>query len=831
MTLDPDYMRGVRSYLAEQFRRGRPILVTGAGFSRAGYNLLGRPCPLATELASAIWDLVYPGEALEPGTPLQDIFEIARTRNASGLLQVLRTHLTIDHTKGDLAIYERLLSLPWYRWFSLNVDTLPSAVDARFVLPRPLRVIDGLPQTADVAERQGSIADSLFVVQLHGLLEKAPEGVTFGRLQYAARTNTPDPWYSTFASELMVRPAIFFGTQLDEPPLWDYIELRKSKGQRGLGEHRPRSFLITPSLLRSRAALLKGYNIEWLQMNLESFLADVVLPDLWNAKDEGLRALRALSSRAQLTDKNDARLFVVSELLDEIPKGVLDATARDFLFGAEPTWNDIRCGAATKRATDGELRRLFDGPERLLIVTGTAATGKSTCAKRLALDLHAEGRNAGWIDQFHRPRVLDIRRACERTDGPSIILIEDSDIYGDQLESLIREILVVPRLTKVVVVVRSTLVERFLAGILAMGDVAEHTISTLSDTDIDGVIGSLERYNRLGVLKNMPPAKQRLVFKEKCGSQLLVAMMEATSGVAFDDKCRGEYTQLTEPEKRFYEVACLATARRIVLQKEDLILATQQQDNAAVSILDAMITRGLLTQQGGTIRARHRMISERVLGLLIKENQLASVVSGLLFALCLKIDFSLPRRARPWRNVAALINNEYLHSLLGVDSAEQVFASVEQLLTDDFHFWLQRGALQLKFGQLLLARNFLDQAYGLEPDDLFVRVERSYMLLKFAYSFPHGPNSREMAGEAIATLTELVDGRGKEQGPVYHTLGSQGLAWSRRGALSPDERTALLALLEKKLAMGLSHIPRNPEIRELHDAIRRERIAVGASLS
>jgi len=63
---------------------------------------------------------------------------------------------------------------------------------------------------------------------------------TFPARQYGRRVPGRDPWYSMLAADLMSRVVVFVGTILDEPPLWQHLELRGSKSHGR--ELRPRSF-------------------------------------------------------------------------------------------------------------------------------------------------------------------------------------------------------------------------------------------------------------------------------------------------------------------------------------------------------------------------------------------------------------------------------------------------------------------------------------------------------------------------------------------------------------------------------------------------------------
>ena len=147
---------------------------------------------------------------------------------------------------------------------------------------------------------------------------------------------------------------------------------------------------------------------------------------------------------------------------------------------------------------------------------------------------------------------------------------------------------------------------------------------------------------------------------------------------------------------------------------------------------------------------------------------------------------------------------------------------MEIVLADNYHFWLQRGSLQVEYGNIKLAEHFLNTAYSLEQKDRYVLVERSYMRLKLAYSDPQSEKSFDIAEEAINELIGIIEEFGTRDYYPYHILGSQGLSWSRRGPLTEEKRIELLKLLNNIVGAGCKNHPQNKELIQLKDDIFKE---------
>ncbi len=208
-----------------------------------------------------------------------------------------------------------------------------------------------------------------------------------------------------------------------------------------------------------------------------------------------------------------------------------------------------------------------------------------------------------------------------------------------------------------------------------------------------------------------------------------------------------------------------------------------------------------------------------------------NVLAGLLTALCLKVDFSANRQSRPWKNVKRLLSHEYLKNVCGVTGARHVFEELETLLAREPHYWLQRSCLEIECGDAQQGELFVNQAYGLAPNDAFVRVERAYAWLKKAISAPHAVGADERVRNALDELQDLIQARGRFDSYPYHVIGSQVLAWTRVAGLAPVNRLSLLALAEQEVTNGLKIHPRNRDLQTLQQDLVRERVAVAVGLS
>ena len=130
----------------------------------------------------------------------------------------------------------------------------------------------------------------------------------------------------------------------------------------------------------------------------------------------------------------------------------------------------------------------------------------------------------------------------------------------------------------------------------------------------------------------------------------------------------------------------------------------------------------------------------------------------------------------------------------------------------------------MQAGDLSLAKNVLDQALAMAPDDYKVQTAWAYMTLKRAAMNASSINAVEQAEEAFTQLEDAIDRRGEHDFYPYHVLGSQGLSWARRAIISPDEKARLLARILGLVEEGVSRFPRQPELQQLLKDIEKERL-------
>lgn len=808
MSIDP----GTLARLGREMSKANVVLFTGAGFSRGARSTSGLPVPGVWELKRDLWRIAFPGKEANLDTEsLADIFGVAMNKSEHAVRVVLQQSFQIAGAASPDR-YRKWFAFPWYRVYTLNIDDLDEAVAAKAALPRPVKSV---PASINYVDQ----SNALLSVHLNGRLSDFPN-VTFSPTDFAERLTQTEVWYHQAVADIMTHPVIYIGTSLDESGLWQHIELRRTRQPKS-AEMRPRSYLVTPDLPESRAALLKQeFNVDWIRLREDEFF-DQVLSRLDAESDIGHRLLSE--------QRRETRPRVVLESLRDAFRPIGDDDRSSYLLGREPSVDDVTEGFAVERSFESKL---FDpgllGTAGGVFLTGTTATGKTTTAIRLAVKFEADGADVlalnpllGDLNPGHIAAELN-RAKCE------VLLIDNADVLGDRLIRLIENMQEMDPRPYLIATVRSSKLYRLdIADQLAQFGIAEATVPNLGNDDIDLLLDALSRANRLGVMAGMQLSTRRKMLRDRCGRQMVVAMYEATLGQNFHERVVSECEDLQGISRLAYGMVALTSAEGHYLSREELefglAVASNGLSNSDLNELNRLEERGLVLRRGHELRLRHRWIAETTVEFLHDNGIVGPPARALISSFAARVGPDTRWSSRESRILRRLINHDYLKRIADIDTVRDIYNSVEARLANNFHFWLQRGSLEVEIGDLSLAEVFLNSASSLAPaNDTFVVTELAYLRLKKASEAPNTLAARTAAEGALKDLESVIAASGKNDSYPFHVYGSQGLKWARRGPHSEEERRALLVRLRNLVGEGTRLHPHAIDLRHLHQDLVRE---------
>ena len=815
--LTQEEIKRIKEYLGRKLSEGKLILFTGAGFSANAKNKESKKLPSSNQLAkelSELIDLEYSENA-----SLKDVFALAILRKKKEVSNYLKKRLTVDSQSLNDE-YKTLINQPWYKIYTVNIDNLFNVAQVKFNPERRICCISSNTRTANIEAPK-----DLTVTHLHGMIEDIPDKITFSQEQYSEKITVPDAYYSILSSDILQYPFVFLGSQLDEDIFWHYIYLRKRKGAiRKFREFRPNSFIVIPKISQVRKELLKEYNITWIPHTSSEFSENFLLP-LETETQKGFMKIK------QPTDESIIKTIPLVSNLITLDKN--KASHTHYLLGAEPSWKDIYSNLSIERDKEKEwIKKMNDCMKKnseeitpVFIFTGTAGDGKTSVAMRAALQLANEGRTVGWIDRDSNISPYKITSLVENTENLEMLFIDTPDSYGQEIPQIISNLALRKKLKFIALVMRSSKVDHLIKSPLFDNSIQPKEFSTykLTDNEINKVLDLLEEQNLIGALKQKKRSEQVNIFKEKLDRQLIVAMIEATSGKDFIEKICEEFEELNGIDQQIYCLVAIATSRNYYLLKDEVLLGIGESDNTVINIIDTLVRRGLLIEENNRLKVRHRVIAQQVSERLSSDNQLMLYYTRLAYIAAVKSISPNPEQKRMKRLLKKIINHEFLFKIsVDISGAQSLYEAIEDLLKDDHHFWLQRGCFELGRNLLHTAKNYLDQSFSLNSDDSLVVLSIEHLNFKKAIAHPNTEKSFIMAKNAYDNIIQLINQRGKSDPYPYHVLGTQGLLWAKQGIKDNEKRKKYLEDLLIILKEGTETHKLSKELKDIRDKIQSE---------
>ena len=512
------------------------------------------------------------------------------------------------------------------------------------------------------------------------------------------------------------------------------------------------------------------------------------------------------------------------------------ASYNHYLLGAEPSWKDVYSNLAIERDKEKDwiekinvyIEKNKGKSTPIFIFTGTAGDGKTSVAMRIALYLTNQSQTVGWIDRNSNIPPHKIINIIEQTDNLESLFIDTPDMYGPEISQIISNLASRKKLKFIALIARSSKVDRLVKGPLFDRSIQVEEFATykLTDAEIHKILDLLEEQNLTGALKQKNRTEQVNLFKKKSDRQLIVAMVETTSGQDFVTKICEEFEELESSPQQIYCLVAVATSRKHYLLREEILLGIGEDfsNNSTINEIDKLIRRGYLIEDDNRLRVRHRVIAQTVCDRLASDSKLIQYYTRLAYVAAIKsIQPTSLEQKRMKRLLKTLLNHEVL---LKVSSdrgeARDLYGAIEHLLKDDHHFWLQRGCFELARGILPIAGNYLNQSFNLNSDDSLVILSLENLHFKQAIINPNTEKASVLAKEAYDNIIQLIKQRGKLDPYPYHVLGSQGLLWAKKGIKNIEKRKKYLERLLSILEKGVEIHKLSDELREIRDRVKTE---------
>jgi hypothetical protein len=830
-------------YLQLNLRRNRVVLYLGSGFSGESRNAHGHALPGAKGLAQNLWEfLEYPGEY--DGTELRYLCDAARKKRGEAAVRArLKDTLTVAEYPRW---YAAICGWFWRRIYTTNVDDL---VELAFYGARGVASLKRVVAPDEYAERDMLLRDVQYV-KLHGSVDDDAKPLTFSPIEYGRRASLHDVWYDHFLRDYCTYPTILVGTELNEPLFWQYLAARQER-PRGAPESRPKSFLVSPNISRARADALALYNIQPLNATAEAFFTWLTgFPDFRTPRERILRELdpsleqlftmeRAGATRRDL----EAAHAFFRTFTQVVARSASRSARRDFLLGVQPGWDDIYRDLDADREINGQLAEKLRVVQRgspdvapIIVLLGSAGSGKSTVTMRVAYTLALEGLPVYYSGGGRRPDPELISRHLSAFGTRPILVFDNADPDLHLIVQLWAASNENARKPVFLLALRSNKWFQRKYTFQDVPGLEEVEIPDLSPHDIDQILAVLEKEDLLGVLREISLDGRRKVFRDKARKQILVAMREATKGQGFDEILRDEFVKV-EPAaaQLLYLITAIPSMHHYHLSQGQVVAAMDSTSAETMALLKQALSGIIVADPSIPERfcVRHPFIAEYVVTEVAPRDLLADAYVRYLQVIAHEIGhYREGRRTRLYRVYRDVINHINLHDAFPQSPhlCEQIYDAVRSHYGHDGHFWLQYGVYELEFGHLDLAENYLLQAQGIMSGSEPVTTAFGHLYFRKAIEAQSLPAAQEYCAEGTKMLRAQVARIGQRDPYPYHVLGSQKLSYIRRWVPLEDQAETLRELYAEiepgaklhKLASHLRALLQDIKRAELDTVVRRD---------
>lgn len=582
-------------------------------------------------------------------------------------------------------------------------------------------------QRFDKISEPDQFFQSLDFIKLNGDINYPSGGYIFSALEYAKGTASEPLWYSELAKDYHRYTFVFIGTQLKEPLFFHHVEKYKTKTE----STDLRSYILIPTLSELKKTALEASNIhhipgtlsdfvEWLKKEFTTIPSSVDIlkntrPDLNIGGD--IISSEKISLFSGVTPVSRASVSLIGK--SESNHGV-----KNFYKGFKATWSDIvnEVPAYLKKVEGYYCLNLENNKPKaneLHILFGSAGCGKTTALKQIAMKIADEGdRNVFFLEEYKDDFKELVRELNSRNSSPYYLIIERIGDIAPQLAELLststndKAIFITSENPKIWL----SRVKEYLHDY----QTTSVDLSTIENSDADLILEKIKKFGSWTRLSKMSPKNRRIELLRKSKRQLLIGLIETTSGEGYNEIIKNDYHKITDvSERALLILSGLATTKRVPAQEATLTRAMSYLGLNPNIHYVASNMHGILAYENGTVSTRHRVYIDRLFSLYISKDDILNSIQAYLMAFSV---YNFPIVKNVSRNEASiykhLVNSKFLKKLFNNDKDKvlSIYKSFEKIFENEGLFLMQYGLALRFFDEQQEAFEKLRIAYDAFPE-------------------------------------------------------------------------------------------------------------------
>lgn len=734
------------------YLNGRLMLLLGAGASYGSSDSDGLELPMGDDLAkelAALMSWPYNGEALG------NVYSAINAIDSARLHSFLRARLTNTRPSPELQV---IASFPWPRIFTLNIDDCTEVALRKtgvqsvqiFARDAPLEEID-------------PVYKSVQLVKLNGSADRPEDGFIFSPQEYGEGSNRLPVWYRELGQNHSNYTFVFIGSKLNEPLFQHALAQMRSIVKRA-----PlRGYVITPSASEIDRHHLNSLNLVHVPGTLRDFAEWLAreMPkrptgwDLATARRPELRNIQRALTDMQKRALNSVTLVSA----DSLPRSGSETTLgaiREFYKGYKPRWADILDGVPAELTFIKDFSKLVEeGHERkkCIALVGPAGSGKSTTLMAAALHVSKTSNTPVY---FLREAISDLKEvviALEQINTSAFYLFIDK---MEAMHNEVAELLSGPQTKHICIVAaeRLNIWNRRVKATVEPSISKTFVIEKIRKADASRILEKLERFGPWTRLQPMTPEERVKEIFNKADRQLLIGLMEATTGLGFTQIIDRDYRNVGDDRhKKFLVIVGLASIHRSTLSSHIVGSALSNLGIAEDVNVMSRETEGIIVTNAKKYSARHPVYVRELFEKIVPTAMIRDCLIAVLEAFS---DYEAP----VIKNVGkadgvvfkSIINHRFVKEIMRND--EEKVRSIYENFETKFHidglYWLQYGLALRDFGNQTEALEKLKTAREAYTSP---QIEHAYaqQLMIIASMSGSWDDAEPLLKEAIDALREL----------------------------------------------------------------------------
>lgn len=615
--------------IANAIKKGELILFLGAGASYTSLDRNGNRLPIGNSLAEEICKKMNTGYNNES---LSQVYNVAKDELGElDLLSFLESRFKFCKPSKE---YCKLVKLPLKRVYTLNID---DCYENAF-----RRKNEG---NLDVKNRSDQISEYSFndeittLIKLNGSITNASDGFIFSPEEYANNIIKSNNWYKELAKDMHSYTFLFIGTKLNEPLLEYHLAMFKRDNNVKTSS---KGYIVTPSATSIEKLSLKNTNLVHIDATLEVLVEEIY--KIFNEKIPRFIDVAKNINPYMITGNEDLNILNkitpinAENLRKNLRKDYKDRKIRDFYRGFKPTWDDIILGVpAMLHKTENFITNNLNSTSQsnnLFLIYGVAGSGKSTALKQIcfAISLNKEN-NVYYIDNGYDD-ISSILRYLDRINTKPYYVCIDRIINNGYKE--IRDT-IVEKSSKAIFIIteNTTMWEKKSKSILDSLTTGFLNISTIESEDVEKILAKLELYGNWTRLAKLPENKRRSELLNKADKQLLIGLLEITSGIGYNQIIQRDFDSIKSiDEKNLLLLASIPALENLPCNEQSLdraLLFLNPNFESNSNILSENL-KGILKYDNGEISTRHRIYSQKIFSMDENYSQMSSLIISYISA-------------------------------------------------------------------------------------------------------------------------------------------------------------------------------------------------------